>query len=69
MNVLGEMLDECSRRWYRALAELPIYGEETDREVLRFVKVCRDVALGNLYWRFVPLANSLSSKLRDRCWC
>jgi hypothetical protein len=53
MDVLGEMLDECSRRWYRALAALPIYGEEMDRQVGRFVQVCRDVALGNLYWRFV----------------
>jgi len=55
MDVLGGMLEKCSRRWYRALAELPVYGEEIDRKVLRFVDVCRNVALGNLYWRFVPL--------------
>lgn len=51
MDVVGEMVRECNRRWYRALAELPVYGAEIDREVLRFVDVCRDVALGNLHWR------------------
>ena len=53
MNEVGAMLDGCYRRWYIALAELPVWGEKIDREVLRFVTVCRDVALGNLYWRYV----------------
>jgi len=66
LDILGDILDECNRRWYRALAALPIYGEEIDREVARFVRVCRDVALGNLDWRFVSLSLSLSlSRLRS----
>jgi len=60
LDILGDILDKCNRRWYRALAALPIYGEEIDREVARFVQVCRDVALGNLDWRFVSLPLSLS---------
>lgn len=47
------MLDACYRRWYLALAEMPTWGEALDREVLRFAAVCRDLALGNLHWRFV----------------
>jgi len=58
MNEVGAMLDDCYRRWYIALAGLPVWGEKIDREVLRFVTVCRDVALGNLYWRYVCLDSS-----------
>ena len=48
---IGCMMDECYRRWYEALANMPVMGLETDREVLKFVEACRNVALGNLYWR------------------
>ena len=51
LNRIGSMLDECYRRWYIALAGLPPYGENIDRPILRFVDACRNVALGNLYWR------------------
>lgn len=51
VDKIGEMINECYRRWYLALAELPSYGEKVDREVMRFVEVCRAVAQGNLYWR------------------
>lgn len=47
----GAMLDNCYKRWYIAPANMPIWGEETDRQVLKFVDACRNVALGNLYWR------------------
>jgi hypothetical protein len=53
MDKVGMMIDNCYRRWYRALADMLIWGEKIDREVLRFVDVCRDVALGNLHWRYV----------------
>ncbi|KAK0618895.1 isoprenoid synthase domain-containing protein [Immersiella caudata] len=33
----SEMLDDCYRRWYCALAEMPIWGEATDRQALRFM--------------------------------
>ena len=48
---LGSMLDECYKRWYIALANMPVLGEEIDRQVLKFADACRNVALGNLYWR------------------
>ncbi|KAL9599822.1 MAG: hypothetical protein Q9219_003608 [cf. Caloplaca sp. 3 TL-2023] len=51
MDKIGEMIHDCYRRWYRSLADLPNWGEKIDREVLRFVDGCRNVALGNLYWR------------------
>lgn len=51
IDKIGKMLDNCYRRWYIALAELPVWGEKTDRQVLKFIDCCRNVALGNLYWR------------------
>jgi hypothetical protein len=51
VDKVGETLDNCYKSWYRALAELPIWGEKIDREVLRYLDACRDVALGNLHWR------------------
>ncbi|POS72676.1 hypothetical protein DHEL01_v208929 [Diaporthe helianthi] len=52
IDKIGDMISECYRRWYIALADLPSYGEKIDREVMRFVEVCRAVAQGNLYWSF-----------------
>ncbi|PKX94108.1 terpene synthase family protein [Aspergillus novofumigatus IBT 16806] len=49
---ISDMLNDCYKRWYTALANLPVWGEETDRQVLKFVDACRNVALGNLYWSF-----------------
>ena len=51
MDQIGEMISDRYKRWYSALANMPIWGEGIDREVLRFVDGCRNVALGNLYWR------------------
>ena len=51
MNHIGSMLDECYKRWYIALANLPVFGEEIDRQALKYIDACRNVALGNLYWR------------------
>ncbi|KAK7702856.1 hypothetical protein SLS64_009467 [Diaporthe eres] len=48
----GHMIEDCYRRWYLALAELPLWGEAVDHEVLRFVGACRNVALGSLHWSF-----------------
>ncbi|KAI0850474.1 terpenoid synthase [Daldinia vernicosa] len=52
IDKIGAMIDDCYKRWYTALAELPSYGEKVDREVLLFIEICRNVALGNLYWSF-----------------
>lgn len=51
VNRISDMLDDCYKRWYSALANMPVWGEEVDRQVLKFVDACRNVALGNLYWR------------------
>ncbi|KAJ5958909.1 Presilphiperfolan-8-beta-ol synthase [Penicillium vulpinum] len=53
MDQIQELLKEVYRRWYVALADLPVWGEEIDRQVLKFLDACRDVALGNLYWSFM----------------
>ncbi|TRX96398.1 hypothetical protein FHL15_002670 [Xylaria flabelliformis] len=52
IDKIEDMLDDCYRRWYRALAEMPIWGEGIDREVLKYVEGCRNIALGNLYWSY-----------------
>ncbi|OAL01858.1 Presilphiperfolan-8-beta-ol synthase [Phaeosphaeriaceae sp. SRC1lsM3a] len=52
MDRIGDMLNDCYRQWYLALADLPSYGEKIDREVMKFVEVCRAMAHGNLYWSF-----------------
>lgn len=48
---IGTMLNDCYKRWYSALANMPVWGEGIDRQVLRYVDACRDAALGNLHWR------------------
>ncbi|KAI0145598.1 Presilphiperfolan-8-beta-ol synthase [Xylariaceae sp. FL1272] len=52
IDKIGDMVSDCYKRWYTALAEMPSFGEHVDREVLSFVEVCRYVALGNLHWSF-----------------
>ncbi|KAF7913584.1 hypothetical protein EAE99_010610 [Botrytis elliptica] len=52
VDKIGDMVNECYRRWYLALAALPSYGEKIDYEVMKFVEICRAVAQGNLYWSF-----------------
>ncbi|KAK0609740.1 hypothetical protein B0T17DRAFT_658770 [Bombardia bombarda] len=53
VDKIGDLINDCYKRWYIALAELPPYGEEVDRQVPQFVEICRFVvALGNLYWSF-----------------
>ncbi|KAF4468445.1 pentalenene synthase [Fusarium albosuccineum] len=48
---IGEMLYDCYRRWYNALINLPFWGEGIDRDVMKFINGCRNIALGNLHWR------------------
>ncbi|KAI5921428.1 Presilphiperfolan-8-beta-ol synthase [Camillea tinctor] len=52
MDRIGKMLDDCYKRWYTALATVPWKGEETDRQVLRFIGCCQIIALGTLHWSF-----------------
>ncbi|GKU13338.1 unnamed protein product, partial [Fusarium langsethiae] len=50
VDEIGEMLCDCYRRWGTALADLPSWGEGIDRDVIKFVNGCRNIALGNLHW-------------------
>ncbi|KAH7230890.1 isoprenoid synthase domain-containing protein [Fusarium tricinctum] len=50
VDQIGEMLYNCYRRWHAALNELTSWGEAVDRDVMKFVNGCRNVALGNLHW-------------------
>ncbi|KAJ5713106.1 uncharacterized protein N7483_010287 [Penicillium malachiteum] len=52
MNQIGVLLNDCYRRWYTSLAEMPIYGESVDRELARYIEGCRIIALGNLHWSY-----------------
>ena len=52
VNRISGMIDECYKRCYSALANMPVMGLEVDRELLKFVEACRNVALENLYWRW-----------------
>ncbi|KAJ0384217.1 hypothetical protein COL922a_008854 [Colletotrichum nupharicola] len=51
VDKIGDMIDECYKRWYGAMARMPLWGEKIDREVLRYLDGCRNIALGNLHWR------------------
>jgi hypothetical protein len=51
VDEIGNLLSVRYKRWYTALANMPIWGRETDRQVLKFVELCQNVAVGSLYWR------------------
>ncbi|KAL2830806.1 Presilphiperfolan-8-beta-ol synthase [Aspergillus cavernicola] len=52
MDRAGQLQDECYRRWYVALANMPVWGEVVDREVLRYIEACHSFPLGDLLWSF-----------------
>nr|AHY23930.1 terpene synthase [Hypoxylon sp. E7406B] len=52
VDEIGSMISNRYKDWFFALADLPSYGEEIDRQALLFAEVCRHVALGNLHWSF-----------------
>lgn len=66
VDMIGDMVNDCYRRWYLALAELPSYGEKIDYNVMKFVEICRAVAQGNLYWRQVDSAVDLFTQQRSQ---
>lgn len=67
---IGEMLNNCYRRWYSALQKMEIWGEHIDKQVLAFIDACRNVALGNLHWRWAETNSSqiwkIQSEIADR---
>ncbi|MCJ1268539.1 hypothetical protein MMC22_008427 [Lobaria immixta] len=60
VDKIGAMINDCYKRWYTGLANVPIWGEKIDREVLRFIDGCRSLALGSLHWSRIK--NGPSSK-------
>ncbi|KAJ0359945.1 hypothetical protein COL26b_014216 [Colletotrichum chrysophilum] len=52
VDKIGDMIDECYKRWYGAMVRMPLWGEKIDREVLRYLDGCRNIALGNLHWSY-----------------
>ena len=53
MDEAGRMIQQRYRRWYMALAEMPSWGSEMDRIVLKYLDGIRGIVLGSLLWRCV----------------
>ncbi|KAJ5408226.1 hypothetical protein N7509_002109 [Penicillium cosmopolitanum] len=51
MDKIGEILIGRYKRWYNVLADLPVWGEDVDREVLKYIDMRLYMALGNLHWK------------------
>ncbi|KAJ9226335.1 hypothetical protein DTO027B5_2890 [Paecilomyces variotii] len=49
---LGEEITRRYQEWYVALAELPLWGEEIDTQVQRYVAALQETVLANLNWSF-----------------
>ncbi|KAH6652987.1 isoprenoid synthase domain-containing protein [Truncatella angustata] len=52
VDEVTNMINDCYPRWYRALADLPRWGSDIDRDVLLYVDGLRDITLGSLIWSF-----------------
>ncbi|EON68031.1 hypothetical protein W97_07179 [Coniosporium apollinis CBS 100218] len=50
-NRVHFLMRERYKRWYMAQASLPIWGEEIDSQLRRYIKGIEDVALANAHWR------------------
>lgn len=59
-DTAGELLRTRYRGWYLALAELPTWGEEIDRQVQVYINDVQNVTLANLNWRYLPYPDSAS---------
>lgn len=51
MDAVGDMFSALYKGWYLTLAEMPAWGEEVDKEVLKYIDGTRDMAIGNIHWR------------------
>ncbi|KAF9878407.1 hypothetical protein CkaCkLH20_03899 [Colletotrichum karsti] len=52
VDKISDMIDECYKAWYGALVRMPVWGEKIDKEVLKYLDGCRNIALGNLHWSY-----------------
>lgn len=53
MDEAGRMIQQRYRRWYMALADMPSWGSQVDRVVLKYLDGLRGIVLGSLLWRYV----------------
>ncbi|KAF9637887.1 hypothetical protein BFW01_g8783 [Lasiodiplodia theobromae] len=53
VDAVEEMFSGLYKGWYLALSELPSWGEQIDREMLKYIDGCRYLAIGNIYWSFM----------------
>lgn len=51
MDTVGRFLEERYRRWDVVEALVPSWGEQTDKEVRRYLDGIKAVVRANLYWR------------------
>lgn len=51
MDDVGKNLNDRFQKWYFALANVPICGEQVDSQLQEYIEGCRLVPLGNLIWR------------------
>ncbi|KAL6918330.1 hypothetical protein ACHAPO_009986 [Fusarium lateritium] len=49
---VGILINNCYKRYYRALSKMPCFGEEADRALLGFLEVEKNHALGSLLWSY-----------------
>lgn len=47
----GQAVRDRYRKWYLALAEVPMWGECIDVQVQKYIRGCQDIVLANLNWR------------------
>lgn len=48
---VSDILNACYRRWHMAVANMPIYGEQLDRQIYKYIENCRNIALANVHWQ------------------
>jgi hypothetical protein len=51
IDKVGQMLDDCFKKWHENRARIPSWGDKIDEHVVKLLDVWRDVGLGALYWR------------------
>lgn len=52
-NNIQDLLRSCFKAWYLALANLPSWGETTDRDIQRYIKGIEDVIIGLAHFRWL----------------
>ncbi|TLS27596.1 hypothetical protein PpBr36_04293 [Pyricularia pennisetigena] len=48
----GNLIVRAIRRWHLAQLDLPMWGEQIDKEVQRYLQGCLDSCIGSLNWSF-----------------